>query len=104
MDIKDIVTRYSTSKGWEEAYEDDESIIEVITECGDEVWVDPDIDMHRWYGLQDVVVKLGEHYIAFQKYIITGDMGMCDMDLEYDLSDFSVVQPKTRTVVETYYE
>lgn len=82
----------------------DSDIIEVVTECTSEVWCDSYVDHHRWYSLQDVVVELEGHYIAYQKYIIQGDMGMRDMDLEYSVDDFSVVQKKTRIIEETYYD
>lgn len=81
----------------------DEDIIEVVVECSKEVWADSYIDHHRWYSLQDIVVELEGNFIAYTKYIIQGDNGMADMDLEYSVDYFAVVEKKERTVVETYY-
>ena len=81
----------------------DSDIIEVITECFSTVWEDGSIDMHRWYGMQDVVVEHDGIFIAYSKYIITGDNGMGDMDLEYSVEDFQVVYKKVRTIEEIYY-
>jgi len=77
-------------------------IIEAIRDS-DVVWRDADTEVHRWYILQDVVVEYEGNYIKYNKYIITGDNSMSDMDLEYSLEDFTVVQKKERTVIETYY-
>lgn len=99
--IKDIVAQYCKEEASTITKSD---IIEVITECSKEVWTDGYIDQHRWYGLQDVVVELEGVFIAYQKYIITGDNGMADMDLEYSVDDFSIVEKKTRVVEQTYYE
>lgn len=99
--LREIVAKYCKEDVSEIT---DNDIIEVITECTREVWTDSYIDQHRWYSLQDVVVELEGNYIAYQKYIIQGDMGMRDMDLEYSVNDFQVVQKKTRIIEETYYE
>ena len=81
----------------------DSDIIEVVVDCGDEVWTDSYVEEHRWYSLQEVVVEIQGHYVAFQKYMIQGDNGMADMDLEYSVDDFAVVEKKTRVITETYY-
>jgi len=80
----------------------DNHILEIITE-GETVW-EGEMDTHRWYILQEVVVAVGDLFVWFQKYIITGDNSMSDMGLEYDLDDFALVERKERVVTEVYYE
>ena len=84
---------------------DDEGFIELIVDCNDGVvWEDSALDEHRWYARREVVVKVEGKFVWFNKYLFTGDFGMSDMDLEYDLDkDFALVEPMTRVVEETYY-
>ena len=101
LDVRSYVRNIALENGNKNI--DDDVLIEIICE-GSEVWISPDIDMHRWYGRQCTVVELEGVFIEFNQYIITGDNGMGDMDLEYNLDDFKIVQQKQRTIVETYYE
>lgn len=82
---------------------DDEDILEVICYDGDTVWKDSYLDEHRWYSLQEVVVKIDNIYIKYNRYLITGDNCMSDMDLRYNLDDFHIVEKKTRIIEEVYY-
>lgn len=79
-------------------------LLKIIVDCCPTVWESNYIDEHRWYGLREVVVELEGKFIKYEEYRITGDNSMCDMDLEYNLNDFSFVEKKTRTVEETYYD
>ncbi len=74
----------------------DGDLIEVIVDCGDVVWEDSYIDEHRWYNLRDTVVELSTGlYIKYARYSFTGDAGMGDMDLSYDINDFSIVRKES---------
>ena len=98
--VREFLTAYSESQGY--GIELD-SLLECMTE-GKKVWRDPNTDQHRWYICQDVVVDVEGTLIKYTDYIITGDNGMADMDLEYDIDSASIVEKKTREVIETYYE
>lgn len=67
------------------------------------VWTGSD-DVHRWYILREVVKKVGDLYIEFDEYVITGDNSMSDMSLEYNIDDFGFVEKKERVITEVYYE
>lgn len=82
---------------------DYDGLAETLTEEGERVYTDPEVDMHRWYGRQRVVNKIDDKFIMFWDYIITGDNSMSDMDLEYDLDGAKFVTKKERTITETYY-
>lgn len=81
----------------------EDEVIESIVECGEEVWAG-DKDEHRWYILEEVVHRVYDKFVRFDKYVITGDSSMGDMGLEYDLNDFELVETKERVTVEVYYE
>ena len=93
MNIKDLFDADHT-----EGY-----IIECLVDFSVKVWADPELEVHRWYSLQECVVEYEGTYFRYSKYIITGDACMEDMDLEYSLDDFDIVQKKERVVTETYY-
>lgn len=98
------VVDYLKARNEKEGYSVDmEGLVETLQESGTVVWEDGYIDMHRWYGVQEVVYKLDDKFIGFYNYIITGDNGVSDMGLEYDLADASFVTKKTRTIEEVYY-
>jgi len=98
--VRQVLADYSKSKGYGD---DDDILTEILTE-GKTVYTDPYIDMHRWYGIQNVVNEIDGVFIMFSDYIITGDNGMGDMDLSYDLDSAKIVTRKERTVIEVYYE
>ncbi len=101
--VMEVAKEFAKAKGWDSDL-DIEGTIKIITDWGKEVWADSYIETHRWYSCQEVVVQLGDYFISFDQYIITGDVGMGDMGLEYDIADFAIVTAKTRTITETYYE
>jgi hypothetical protein len=49
----------------------------------------------RWYG---VVVKIGDRYIAYDWYHMTGDSSAADMGLPFDLASVRLVKPVEKTV------
>jgi len=56
----------------------------------------------------DAVVKVkseqyGDRYIRFEKYVITGDYGLSELGLGYDLDAAEFVEPKTHVITETFY-
>jgi putative phage-type endonuclease len=97
--VREFLTEYNKAKGYSV---DDECLIESLTESN-RVHTDPDIDMHRWYGIQTVVNEINGVFIMFSDYIITGDNGMGDMGLSHNLDDMAIVHRKERTVIEVYY-
>lgn len=99
-DLREFMLDYCKKEGYDlsEDGNNDELFIECITEA-DKVWEDGYLDQHRWYALQDVVVELGGYYIRYEDVIITGDACMSDMDMEYKLDDFFMVN-KTKEVKE----
>lgn len=99
--LREFLSSYSASNGWGTTEQD---MIEVMVECGKHVWSDSDTDQHRWYICQEVVVDIDGTFIKYTDYIITGDNGMADMDLQYSLDSASIVTKKTREITETYYE
>ena len=88
-----------------EAEINDDHIIEFITEAKT-VFRDSDVDEHRWYNRVQVVVEPHVNlFVRYNSYQMTGDSGMDDMDLQYDLEqDFWIVEK--REVIETviYYD
>jgi len=97
--VRDFLTEYNQKKGWGL---DEDTLIESMTE-GKTVWKG-DLDEHRWYIIQQVVVDIEGTFIRFFDYIITGDNSMSDMDLEYDLNEAEIVERKERQITEVYYE
>ena len=77
-------------------YKDGE-LLEVIVDCGKVIWEDNYIDEHRWFNLRETVVEVDGIFIKLDKYHFTGDHSMGDMDLEYNLGDFIIVQKQSRT-------
>jgi len=100
-EVREFLIELCKTEGWDT---DKEDLAEALTECGKQVWSDKNTDQHRWYIRQDVVTEINGIFIKYTDYIITGDNGMADMDLEYDLDAARIVQKKTREVIETYYE
>ena len=98
--VREFLTEYAKNRG---GSTEDEALIETLTEEGEIVYTDPDINMHRWYGLQTVVCEIDGVFIEYDKYIITGDAGLGDMDLKYNLDEMSLVEKKERQVTEIYY-
>jgi len=82
----------------------DGELLEVIVDCGKVIWEDNYIDEHRWFNLRETVVEVDEIFIKFDKYHFTGDHSMCDMDLEYNLGDFIIVQKQSRTEEVVFYK
>jgi hypothetical protein len=101
--FREFITAYIEDQGSPDPC--DAALIETIRECADEVWSDSYLEQHRWYSRQGIVVKLGDTYIKYGEYIITGDYGMSDMDLSYNIDkDFRIVERKERVITEFYYE
>lgn len=98
------VSEWLKARNEKAGYDTDmEGLVETLQESGTVVWEDGYIDMHRWYGVQEVVYKLDDKFISFHNFIITGDNSASDMGLEYDLCDAAFVTKKTRTIEEVYY-
>ena len=95
--VKKHLIDYCTKKGWGTTNED---LIETITE-GKEVHREI-IGSHRWYDDTFVVVEVDGMLICYNGYHITGDNGMDDMGLEYDINSFKEAVKKQKTI--DYYE
>ena len=65
------------------------------------VWTG-DISEHRWYSVQDSVAKVGDKYITFGAYIITGDNSYSDMGI-CPISDRHLVFVEPYEVTATEY-
>jgi len=100
MTVIEFLTNYGESKGWGTLEHGD--LCEILTE-GTRVHTGEE-DVHRWYICHEVVNQVGEVFIAFTDYTITGDNNMYDMGLEYDLKSAKIVQAYERVITETYYE
>lgn len=98
--VKEIFTPILEKEGYKPS---EDGIIEYIIEFGEEVWTG-DTDEHRWYILEETVHDVDGIFVKFDKYIITGDKSMDDMDLSYDLNDFSIVERKEKVETVVYYE
>jgi hypothetical protein len=98
--VREFLIECNTAEGYGV---DDDCLIETLTE-GKRVYTDPYIDMHRWYGTQAAVNEVEGVFVMFTDYVITGDNGMADMDLSYDLDSAKIVTRKERQVTEIYYE
>jgi len=98
--VREFLSAYCESEGYGT---EDDSLIEALTE-GNRVWNSDYMDEHRWYICNEVVNEINGVFIKYTDYIITGDNGMSDMDLSYDLDSASIVQRKERQVIEVYYE
>ena len=97
--VRQVLSEYCESKGYGT---EDDSLVEALTE-GKRVYSGV-TDEHRWYIAQEVVNQVGDSFISFTDYIITGDNNMYDMGLSYDLENAEVVSKKTREVTEIYYD
>ena len=100
MDVREYLTKYNEEKGWTT---DDRSLIETLVDLGEVVHREGR-DEHRWYIIETAVAKVGDVFIQYLNYVITGDNNMSDMDLEYDLDAARIVQRKYRQITEVYYE
>ena len=98
--VREFLTTYNEKHGYGI---DDGCLIESLIEEGVVVHKG-DTDQHRWYIMQECVSEIEGVYIRFTDYIITGDMGMADMDLSYDLDSAEIVTKRERQVTEVYYE
>ena len=98
--VKEFLTAINKREGYSI---DDEALVETLVETGERVFSGYQ-DVHRWYITEEVVNEVEGRFIMFTDYIITGDNGMDDMDLSYDLEKAYFVEKKTREVTETYYE
>ena len=95
--VREVLKEYCKKKGFGTT---DKDLIEVMTEA-EQVWSE-ELDKHRWYIVQNVVVELDGAFIMYEDYIITGDSSMWEMGLEYNLEKARIVERKERT--EVYYE
>ena len=80
-----------------------EYIIEYLTSIGDSPTEDYIMDIirygktvsteivgqHRWYDDQLKVTKIGDRFVGFLDYYMTGDACASDMDLEFDWESVS---------------
>jgi len=99
MTVIEFLTSYNEAEGYGTDHDD---LCETLTE-GDRVHTGEGY-VHRWYICHKVVNQVGEVFIAFTDYTITGDNNMYDMGLKYDLKSAKIVQAYERTITETYYE
>jgi hypothetical protein len=81
--------------------DDDDSLSEILTECGEEVWRG-DYEQHRWYHECLVVKKFGDKFIAYWDYEVQGDNSAIDMGLDDPIETAYFVTPKEKTI--TVYE
>lgn len=62
-------------------------------------------DNHRWYSLEDVVVKVAGEFVDTYRVHADGDNCWSDcVEPKSILDDAKIVQEKTRTITETYYD
>jgi len=79
---------------------DNDDIMDMITESS-EIYTE-NTGSHRWYDDLFVVVDINGLLIGFDGFYMTGDSGMFDMGLEYDLSSVCEVEKKEKVI--EYYE
>lgn len=97
------VKEYLLELAEKEGYGTDEEDLNWVLTEGKRVW-SGEQDAHRWYMREEAVNEVGGRFIHFHDYIITGDDNMYDMDLHYNYDNMKFVEPKIRTIEETYYE
>lgn len=96
MDIRDILREYYVINRYElfekGSKKEDMNFMEMLRDL-DTVW-EGDESEYRWYIELTRVVKVGDHFIAYRDYKITGDDSPSDMGLEYDFESVHEVFPK----------
>ena len=96
-DGKLFLTEYCQKNGWDV---DDDSLVEALQ--NGKVVHTGETDSHRWYDRIETVVEIDGTYIQFWNVHTTGD-GDVGYGLEDELALVTIVKPKTREVIETYY-
>lgn len=105
MNLREVLTPL-TAKAFDipESSVTDIEIIEYVTEER-VVWNDSEVDTHRWYNRCDVVVQCENLYVRYCAYQMTGDNGMDDQDLSYNLDeDFWIVNKREAVETVIYYD
>ncbi len=80
-EIEKILEAHCIKNGWGTTERD---FAEVLTE-GREVYSEIG-SSHRWYDEKFIVIKIDDNYIGYNYYHVTGDNGISDMGLDFDLS------------------
>ncbi len=93
QEVKAFLEEICKREGWEST---DESFTELLLD-GDEIHYEMGAS-HRWYDEKTVVIKIGESFIMYDWYHITGDNSVSDMDLAFDLSSVCFCEPYEETV------
>lgn len=99
--VREFVTEYNQKNKW--PADDDGDLMETLLDGSDHVKT-VQHEAHRWYIRAETVVKLDGKYIKFDDYVTTGDSGVQDLGLEYDLDSARFVERKERQITEIYYE
>jgi len=95
--LKELLIKYNTEHGYGTEEKD---LYKTFCESFKTVWKDPNLDVHRWYNIQDQVVQIGNRFFMHYVYIITGDMCAADMDLYMpEIDDIDEVFPKEITTI-----
>jgi hypothetical protein len=77
--LKELLIDYNNEHDYEL---NEESLKETFEESFETVWKDSYLEEHRWYSIQQQIVKIGDRFFQHGVYIITGDMSASDMCLE----------------------
>lgn len=95
--LKEYLIKYNESKGWGTTERD---LIETVTE-GDVIHKEI-VSNHRWYDDEERIVKIGDKFIRYYNFHITGDKSPSDMGLEIDIDSIQEVIKKQKLT--DYYE
>lgn len=95
--VIEFLKEYCRDEGWE----DTDSMIEEILTSSDIEYEEVN-SKHRWYYEVFRVVQIKDKLIGYNWYENTGDNGISDMGLKFDMNSVYFVEKKQKLV--DYYE
>ena len=90
--IRKALVSHNTTQGYGTS---DADLLEALTES--DVIYREITENHRWYDVEFRVVKIGDKFIGFDDFHITGDDSASDMGLSYNLSEVYFCEPSIVT-------
>lgn len=100
MTVREYLTEYNKQCGFGTG---DDELIETLVYVGHQVKV-LSHESFRWYVIETVITQVGDEFIKYDDYIITGDDNMYDMGLEYNIDEAKMMERKERIITEVYYD
>lgn len=100
-DVKEWLKAYNKEQGYPDT-ENGEELIEILTECGKDVWEGNFYDS-RWWRNYTVVTQINDKYIQYEWASANRDESIFDLGWEFNWKTVKFVKPIEKTITVTEY-